>query len=245
MGKLDGKIVLVPGGAGNIGGNIVRGALRAGATVIALSREAQRFERLERFINASGSAKNLVTLVGDVGDERDILRLRDEIVGRFGKLDAVIASLGGGMMEQRLVDMPLDVWNEVLHNNLASHFLSAKTFLPLLLQRNQGVYLLISGYGGEVAWAGSAPVSIAAAGVISLGRNLAAEHKDSHVRIKPMVLATGEHLWGQFQNTPGAYRGEDVGDFMAWLASDEGAEAKADVIRFVTDWNKANEIRQF
>lgn len=242
MGSLDEKIVLVLGGAGNIGGNIVRGALRAGATVIATSREVQRFDRLNRFIE-TGDKTRLMTLVGDVGDEADILRLRDEIMERFGQLDAVIASLGGGMEAQQLVDMSLNVWNEVLHNNLASHFLAAKTFLPLLLERKQGAYLLISGYGGEMSWPRSAPVSIAAAGVISLGRNLAAENTQSGVRIKPMVLVTGEQLWSQFDGQPGAYRGEDVGDFMAWLASDAGREAEAEVLHFVTNWEKANAIR--
>ena len=55
-----------------------------------------------------------------------------------------------------------------------------------------------------------------------------------------MVLITSPELWKKLDGTPGAYQGEDVGDFMAWLASEEGAKADADVIRYVTDWTKAN-----
>lgn len=243
MGMLDGKTVFVAGGAGNIGGNVVRGCLRAGATVITVSRDAGRFERLRRFVVAAGLPENekLITLEGDVGDDAGALKVRAELTQRGLGLDAVVASLGGGMPPQALVGLDTNRWEAVLRSNLTSHFVCARTFLPPMLDAGKGTYVLLSGYGGETAWPENGPVSVAALGVIGLARNLAAENKRSGVRIKPMVLITSPDVWKKLQGTPGAYHGDDVGDFLAWLCSDAGRETDAaDVVRYVTDWQNAN-----
>lgn len=241
MTDLNGKVVFVAGGAGNIGAITVRGCLRAGATVVTASRDAGRFDRLRRFTEQDElDRQKLITLTGNLGDEAGAAQLRDQVIAQVGVPDGVIASLGGGMVPSPLLTMPLDSWYSVIENNLTAHLLAARAFLPSMIARGKGAFMLVSGYGGMVSWSNSAPVSIAAAGVISLGRNLAAENAQSGVRIKTMVLATNESLWAKFAGDPAAYRGDDVGEFMAWLVSDEGAEAKPDVVYYVTDWNKAN-----
>mgnify|MGYP003383459672 CR=1 FL=1 len=243
MGALDGKSVFVAGGAGNIGGNVVRGCLRAGATVITASRDAGRFERLRRFVAQAGfvDTDKLITLEGDVGDDAGAQKVRDQVLEKAPDLDAVVASLGGGMPPQSLMGLDTSRWESVLRGNLTSHFVCARTFLPTLLERGRGAYVLLSGYGGETAWPENAPVSVAALGVIGLAKNLAAEHKKAGVRIKPMVLVTMPELWKKLEGTPGAFHGDDVGDFLAWLCSDAAKETDAaDVIRYVTDWQNAN-----
>lgn len=244
-GDLTGKTVFVAGGAGNIGGITVRGCLRAGARVVTASRNASRFERLRRFINADGlDPSRLMTLEGNLGDSAGAAQLGDLIGERVGTPDAVIASLGGGMEPQPLLSMPLDTWHKTLDSNLTSHLLTAQTLLPAMIERGSGVYIAISGYGAYTAWPNGAPVAIAAAGVIGLGRSLAAENKDSGVRIATMVLATGRDLWPEFAGKPGAFRGDDVGDFLAWLLSDAAADVEPPVIHYVTDWKKANAMRE-
>lgn len=248
MTSLHDKNIFVAGGAGNIGGSIVRGALKAGATVVTASRDVTRFDRLRRFLEGQHvSTEKLITLVGDLGDEEGVIKLRDETLEHVGALDAGIAALGSGIQPQALVEMPLSRWESVLRANLTSHFLTARAFLPPLLAQGHGAYLLVSGYGGETSWAGNAPVSIAAGGVIGLGRNLAAENKKGGVLIKPVVVITKPEMWIKFEGTSGAYQGDDVGDFMAWLTAEESREITrpADVIRYVTDWSQANEILKY
>lgn len=244
MGDLTGKTVFVAGGAGNIGGMVVRGCLRAGARVVTASRSASRLERLRRFVEVDGLDQScLVTLEGNLGGSAGAAQLGDLIGDRVGTPDAVIASLGGGMEPQPLLSMSLDTWHQTLDSNLTSHLLTAQTFLPAMIERGSGVYTAISGYGAYTAWPNGAPVAIAAAGVIGLGRSLAAENQNSGVRIATMVLATGRDLWSEFAGKPGAFRGDDVGDFLAWLVSDAASGVEQPVLHFVTDWQKANAMR--
>jgi hypothetical protein len=46
----------------------------------------------------------------------------------------------------------------------------------------------------------------------------------------------------KLQGTPGAYQGDDVGDFLAWLVSAEGISVREEVVRYVTEWGKANAV---
>lgn len=245
QGDLNGKVVFVAGGAGNIGGNLVRGALRAGAVVVTASRSSERFERLQRFAASDGlDMTKLVTLEGDVSSADGAAALSKTIAARTGVPDVVVTSLGGMMERQPLLGMSLETWQDVLYSNLTSHFLTAQAFLPAMITRGSGVYLLVSGYGAMNAWPNGAPVSIAAAGVIGLGRNLAAENESTGVPIATLILATDPKLWSVLSQTPGAYRGEDLGDFFGWLASDAGRDERQSVLYFVTDWHKANAMRE-
>lgn len=244
-GNLQGKVVFIGGGAGNIGGMAVRGCLRAGATVVTASRSMGRFDRLRRFVEADGLDINkLIMLEGDVSTASSAKTLYEQVVERAGIPNAVVTSLGGSMAAQSLLEMSTETWRGVLNSNLDSHLLTAQAFLPAMIQRGDGTYILVSGYGAYVGWPNGAPVSIAAAGVIALGRNLAAENKNSGVRIATMVLATGEHLWQEFQGQPGAFRGDDVGDFLGWLVSDEADNVEETVLHYVTNWEKANAMRR-
>lgn len=242
MGALDGKIVFVAGGAGNIGGALVRGALRAGALVVTSSRTPERFERLRRFVEAAGfhDEKRLVTLTGDVGTLPGALELRERVVKDVGVPDVFCASLGGGMAPTTLMGMTVPTWEGVLRSNLTSHFVAAHTFLPAMMEQGRGAYLLLSGHAAETSWPEAAPVSVASMAVIALARNLWAENRRGGVRIKPVVLVTTPELWPKMERLPGAHKGDDIGDFVAWLASDEGGAEEAEVIRFVTTWAAAN-----
>ncbi len=244
IGNLQGKTVFIAGGAGNIGGMAVRGCLRAGATVVTASRTKDRFDRLRRFIEADRlNADNLITLEGDVGTPAGAKTLYEQVAERVGVPDGVITSLGGSIDPMPLLAMSLDTWDGVLHSNLTSHLLTAQVFLPPMIERGSGTYILISGYGAYVGWPNGAPVSISASGVIALGRNLAAENKNTGVRIATMVLATGERLWQEFEGQSGAFRGDDVGDFLGWLLSQNADDIEPSVLHYVTNWEKANIMR--
>jgi NAD(P)-dependent dehydrogenase (short-subunit alcohol dehydrogenase family) len=246
MGKLDDKIVFIAGGASNVGGNITLACLRAGATVVTTARDRRAVEEARRLVDTSNikDSSRMVVLTGDINDETSAAALRTQLLREVGTPDAVIAMLGTRVQPQRLLDTPLSVWNGVLHANLTTHFLTARTLLPPMMKQGAGAYLLVSAYGGEVAWPDNGAVSVAAGGVIGLGRNLAAECRASGVRVQSVVLVPSPTLWPQFDGRLGAFRGDDIGGFMVWLASEGGSQAAEDVVHYVTDWKKANLIRR-
>ncbi|MBI5493618.1 MAG: SDR family oxidoreductase [Deltaproteobacteria bacterium] len=243
MGVLDGKTVFVAGGAGNIGGALVRGALRAGAArVLTCSRDTARFERLRRFVADAGfmDGDRLVTLQGDLGSMEGARAVFDAVVAQAGVPDTVMASLGGGMAPATLLGTPAATWYGVLRSNLSSHFHAAQTFLPAMVERRSGAYLVVCGHAADTPTPEGGAVGAASAAVLMLARTLHVENRRSGVRVRPVVLITAPELWATLQGTPGAHRGDDVGEFMARLGGGDDAGMDGEVIRYVTDWASAN-----
>lgn len=230
MGKLDGMIALIAGGTGNVGEGIVRAFLKEGATVMVPSRSEETLEQL-RGLLGSLATEHFVPLVGHIGQIEGSERLRDEILNKFGRLDAVVASLGGSWDEGLpLTQVPMETWQRYIESNLTSHFVAARTFLPVLVQQKQGSYTLLGGAAAEVAIPHYSPVAIPAAGQLMLTKVLVEELKGNGVRINE-VIAYGYVATRSRAGLPGAVTADEIGEFTAWLVSDEAYMVSGSILR--------------
>src|SRR4051812_15424234 len=107
MGRLDGKVSLILGGAGYVGEGIVRSFLEEGAFVIVPSRSQERLAGLRKVLGPLASER-LVTVPANVGTLQGAEALRGQILTKMGRLDAVVASLGGYKVGARVVDLSLE-----------------------------------------------------------------------------------------------------------------------------------------
>ncbi len=108
-------------------------------------------------------------MVGDIGEEGDGARVRDRVAATVGRPDAVVASLGGWQPAPSLIAaQPADP-RRVLEGNLLAHFVVARTFLPLLLDRG-GSYTFINGPAASQPVPQSGLVSVSTAGQVMLAR---------------------------------------------------------------------------
>src|SRR5205085_4292843 len=85
MGRLDGKISLVLGGAGYVGEGIVRSFLEEGAFVIVPSRSQDRLNGLRKLV---GGDERLVTVPANVGSPQGAEAVKTQILSKMGRLDA-------------------------------------------------------------------------------------------------------------------------------------------------------------
>ncbi|MBC6460975.1 SDR family NAD(P)-dependent oxidoreductase [Actinomadura sp. HBU206391] len=168
---LSGRSYLVAGGAGVVGECVTQALLGRGATVAVPSRSPERLDRLRSF----AETPRLHTVVGDVGDAAGVEEVRDRVTAAIGPLDGVIASLGAWWEGTPLTDVSLELWQRILHDNLTSHFLVARTFLPLLTRRPDGVYVALSGIAALRPIPLSGPISVTDAAQTMLMRTFAAE----------------------------------------------------------------------
>src|SRR3954471_18162367 len=82
MGKLDGRVAIVTGGAQGIGKAIVDKLAEEGATVVVADKNG---EGAEKAAPDGGAGLQI-----DVSQEEDVKRLVDETVSRFGKVDVLV-----------------------------------------------------------------------------------------------------------------------------------------------------------
>ena len=120
MSKLDGKVILVAGGAGNVGEGIVEVFLSEGATVVVPSRKAESLDRLREYLGEKATER-FVPIVGNIGTLEGVAERRDRLLDKLGRLDSVIVALGGWWMGNLpLTELSMDVWQNYLESNLNS-----------------------------------------------------------------------------------------------------------------------------
>ena len=105
-GRLAGKVALITGAAGNLGGSIVRRYLAEGATVVMSGRDAARTQAaLDAAVADVGGTASIVTM-----DGADIEYVRAgiaEVVVRHGRIDILVNNAGSAGPKQVLGDLQL------------------------------------------------------------------------------------------------------------------------------------------
>ena len=228
MGWLDGKAIMVAGGAGNIGRDIVRHLLSAGATVVVPSRNRPRIDQLVAYLtNFEGEPtrttldERLRTIQADIGRPDGAEQLRQEVDETIGALDGVVAAVGGWQQGAPLWEVALDDFQAVLSNNLVAHWVIARTFVPVLAKQPASTYTLIGGDADEDPVPGAGPVCMAGAAQLMMMRTLVAELRERTIPVRVNQLILGPVMTAaRTSGRPEWITSGEVGEVVSWLASD-------------------------
>jgi NAD(P)-dependent dehydrogenase (short-subunit alcohol dehydrogenase family) len=242
MRGLDGKTALVAGGAGEVGEGIVKALLHDGATVIVPSRRAAALDGLRERLGES-AGERLATHEANVGTIEGAERLRDVILEQFGRLDVVVASIGHWWQGAPLTGVPFEDWKTVIDDNLTSHFVVARTFLPLLASRSGSSYVFINGDACRVPVPKSGPVSITAAAQLMMKDVVAAELKGRPVRVNSIVIGTPVVTRSRSKVKPEWLTADEVGRYVAYLVSDAASGVNGESIN-LNDRAQVEEIAE-
>ncbi len=145
------RIILVTGGAGVLGLEIVSTLVACNASVVVLSRNQERAAKfvaeITRGVKSNGGA---VCVPGDVL-ARDTLQLANQTIqAEFGHVDILINAAGGNhpsattSADLSFFDLPLDALRHVGELNLLGTILPCQAFGRSMAERGEGVILNIS-----------------------------------------------------------------------------------------------------
>lgn len=109
-GRLSGKIVLITGGAGNIGEVITRRCIEAGATVVITGRNPTKLDSYVAQVRADLGldAGRFEGLVMDGSDPAAVRNGVAQIIARHGRIDVLVNNAGSAGARRRLPEIPLD-----------------------------------------------------------------------------------------------------------------------------------------
>jgi 3-oxoacyl-[acyl-carrier protein] reductase len=140
---LEGRSVIVTGGAGGIGSAVVRLFAQEGArVVIAYNTSVARAEELAQEVDG-------IALGADLTRQEDVDILFDEAARRLGRLDVLVANAGAWPRESVPVwAMSLERWRATLAANLDSVFLCCRAFLRHVVKTGSGNIVIISSTAG-------------------------------------------------------------------------------------------------
>jgi 3-oxoacyl-[acyl-carrier protein] reductase len=242
MGKLDGKLALVTGGSRGIGRGIAIEMAREGASVaVNYRRDEQAALSTVREIERLGGRALYVR--ADVSDWHAVRAMVDEVRGKLGPLDVVVANSGVASRVEAVWDVDVDHWHKVIGVDLHGAFYTCKATVKELVDRGSGSVILVSSIGADVCGPFGSPYYVAKAGVNALTKSLAKECAPAGVRVNciaPGLIRTdmGERLMNFHGDTvlggiplgrPGTP--EDVGKAAVYLASDDASFVTGKILR--------------
>ncbi len=159
--ELDGKVAVVTGGSGAIGGAVMRSLQAGGARAIALD------------VSAS-SDSNVPWVRCDVRDESSVANAVREVIGAHGGID--IAVHAAGVSRDSVVwKLTAEDWDFVQTVNLRGAFLLMRETLPEMRKRSGGRIVLIGSINGSRGKFGTSAYSASKAGLLGLAKSVARE----------------------------------------------------------------------
>ncbi len=182
--SLEGRVAVVTGATGVLGGAMARGLARAGARVGVLGRRRERAEEVAREISAAGG--EAVALPADVLDEGQLREVRDAVLDRWGRLDVLVNAAGGNVTgatlsgDETVFDLPREAFGEVFELNLVGTLLPVQVLGEAITRGDGGCIVNISSMAAARAITRVAGYSAAKAAVENLTRWLAADLARRH-----------------------------------------------------------------
>ena len=175
MKRLEGKVVIVTGGARGLGKAFCSRMAEEGAKVVVadiLDKEAQ--QTAEEIRTKGGSA---ISLRVDVTSEEDTLRMAEEAVKQFGRIDILVnnAAMVYGITRKPFTEIPAAEWDKLMTVNLKGPFLCCRAVFPQMKKQGKGKIINVS---SETAFTGSKDFIhyvTSKAGIVGFTRALAAE----------------------------------------------------------------------
>ena len=192
--ELAGKVVLVTGGARNIGRAIAR-ALAAGGAAVMVNANATREDASETVAQITAAGGRAALHIADITDAAAVAAMVQAAVGQFGRLDCLVNN-AAIRAETPFAGMPLLEWRRILSTVLDGAFLCAQACLPHLQRAGGGSIVNIGGMTAHMGAAGRAHVVTAKAGLSGMTRALALEFAPHGITVNSVVPGTIETVRG-------------------------------------------------
>ncbi len=183
MGPLDGKIAIVTGGGGGIGGAIVRRFARECAKLAIVDLDAEAAQNCLRHLSAGSDA---ISLFADVTKKHSVIEMVTTTLDRWGRID-ILVNVAGGADRKPVVDMTAADWDRIVDLNLKSVFLCSQAVLPTMLTQHYGKIVNISSIYGFTGNATRSSYAAAKAGVAAFTKSLALEHANDGLNINAIA----------------------------------------------------------
>ncbi len=230
--RLQGKNMIVTGGASGIGLATVARCLREGANVVLSDLPGSDGAARARALDGQGG--RCLFMPCDVGSTEQVDALVADTVRELGSVDIVFANAGIGGLAAA-TEYPDADWLRIIDINLNGVFRTARAALRQMVRQGSGSIIHCASILGTLGQSGTAAYSAAKGGVVNLTRTLAIEAAPLGVRVNaigPGYIDTpllkdlppemrqaliGLHPIGRLG------RDEEVANAVLFLASDEAS----------------------
>jgi NAD(P)-dependent dehydrogenase (short-subunit alcohol dehydrogenase family) len=180
-GALAGRVALITGGGGGLGGALCRTLAAAGARVVVGDLRVEAAERVAATVGPAA-----VPLRVDVGDERSSGRAVGEVVRTCGRIDVLVNNAGIDLTVP-FESLEVEDWDRILAVNLRGPFLMARAVFPLMRAQGRGHIVNIVSTAAKRAWANASAYHASKWGLLGLSHALHVEGRPHGVKVTAVI----------------------------------------------------------
>jgi D-sorbitol dehydrogenase (acceptor) len=204
MPRLEGKVALITGAAGGLGGSLATAFAREGCCLFLSDIDpAGLRQRLEK-LQATGAGAD--GLAGDLAQPDQRRAIVDGAIHKFGRIDILVNNAGVASVKS-LWDLTESDWDAVLNVNVKGLFFMLQAVARPMVTNGGGSIINIASVAGRVGRPLLLHYAASKAAVISITRSCALALASSGVRVNaiaPGMIDTGmlQSLLGNWTQTP-------------------------------------------
>jgi len=245
MRGLSGKVALVTGAGGAIGGAIARRLAAEGCAVAVLDRDGDAARATAAVIADAGGRARAVT--ADITDDAAVVAAVDEAEAVLGPVDVLVNNAGWDRF-QPFLDTTPELWDRIIAINLRGPIHLHHVLLARMRERGGGRVVNVASDAGRVGSSGEAVYSACKGGIIAFTKTMAREMARANVLVNAVApgptetplfrsfLDEGERGRKVYEALERAVplrrlgRPDDMPGIVAFLASDDAAYITGQVI---------------
>jgi len=234
MGRLDGKVAIVTGGASGIGEASAKIFAAEGASVVVADVAGDRGAAVAREIAAKGGKAAFVRC--DVTSIADVQKAVDEAERLYGGLD-IMFSNAGIQFGKTVTETSEEEWDRLMAVNVKGAFLCCKAAIPAMRRRGGGSILITGSANSFMTEPSLAAYCTSKGALVMLGRSVAVDYAVDRIRVnillpgwvdtpinKDYLDSPEKRAFGDSVHPRGRIgRPEEIARVAAFVASDEAS----------------------
>jgi 2,5-dichloro-2,5-cyclohexadiene-1,4-diol dehydrogenase 1 len=182
---LEGRSIIVTGGANGIGRAVALRSAEAGAAVTVTDVAVEDGEAVVSTIRSNGGRAQFIRV--DVVDENQVRASVSAAMSAFGHLDGSCNAAGMTFMGVAMDEIPIDFWERIHAVNLRGLFLSMKYQAKAMLTGEGGSIVNIASTAGAAGIPNGAEYCSSKAGVIGVSRGAAVDYARRGLRVNVVL----------------------------------------------------------
>jgi NAD(P)-dependent dehydrogenase (short-subunit alcohol dehydrogenase family) len=214
-GEFEGKVVVVSGGAGNLGRAVARRFAEAGAKLVLLDHSAERLQTVAQELGG-----DMMTEALDLNDAAAVDGLIGRIEARFGQIDVLAHTVGGFASGKPIHENPYDVMEKMINLNVRPIYVFVGRVAKHMVEKGvSGRIVVVLAKAALKGAANQGAYTASKAAAQRLVESMALELRDKNIMVNgvaPSIIDTPPNR----QDMPNA-------DFSKWVTPDDLANAIA------------------
>ncbi|WP_068777331.1 SDR family NAD(P)-dependent oxidoreductase [Paenibacillus sp. FJAT-26967] len=234
MGRVQGKVAIVTGGASGIGLATAQMFAKEGAkVVIADFNQAGAEQAAQEIVSQGGEA---IGIFLDASKEESIKATIDLTVEKFGAIHVLFNNVGLTNLQKDLdvVNIDLDEWDRLMNVNLKSVVIGCKYAIPHMIEAGGGSIIntaSMAAFAGDVI---RLAYGASKAAVVNVTKYVAAQYGRQNIRcngVAPGLILTPAaknnippqmlEIFGKYNALPYHGEADDIASAVLFFASDE------------------------